>query len=107
MKKYKDCFIVLKSGILKSYWFSDEFIKDNKALFDEFVNIFDEFYSNDCCVFGASNTHKNNDDLKIRLCDILDKMLDLNIEIMNGWDNKIYKNKKSYRDYILNYGKEV
>ena len=53
MKKYKECFIVLKSGILKSYWFSNEFIKDNKMLFDELCNIWDEFYSNDCCVFGA------------------------------------------------------
>lgn len=108
MKKYeKDCLIVLKSGILKSYYFSDEFVENNKELVIEFANIWDEFYNNDCCVFGASNTHKNNDDLKIKLCNILDKMFDLNIKIMNGWDDKTYKNKDDYRNYILNYGKEA
>lgn len=95
MKKYeKDCLIVLKGGILKSYQFSDEFVENNKELVIEFANIWDEFYNNDCCVFGASNTHKDNYDLKIKLCNILDKMFDLNIEIMNGWDDKTYKVKR-------------
>lgn len=108
MKKYvKDCLIVLKGGILKSYYFSDEFVENNKELVIEFANIWDEFYNNDFCVFGASNTHKDNYDLKIKLCNILDKMFDLNIKIMNGWDNKNYKNKEDYKDYILNYGKEA
>lgn len=65
-----------------------------------------KFTKNDCCVFGATRSNKNNDELKHRLCDILDKLYDLNIEIMNDWDNKTYKNKNDYREYILTYGKE-
>lgn len=107
MKKYeKDCLIILKSGILKSYNFSDAFIEKNQNLFKQFETIWDEIYQNDCCVFGASNSHKNNDKLKQNLCDILDQMFDLNVEIMNGWDNKRYKSKEEYRHYILTYGKD-
>lgn len=107
MKKYvKDCYIILKGGILKSYYFSEDFLKNNKNLFEQLENIWDELYKNDCCVYGATESNKNNDALKIKLCDILDQFYDLNIEISNGWDNKIYKNKNDYRNYILNYGKD-
>lgn len=45
MKKYeKGCLIALKGGLLKSYYFSDEFINDNKNLFNDFCNIWDEIY---------------------------------------------------------------
>ena len=108
MKKYeKDCIIVLKGGILKSYNFSDEFIKTNNELFNEFCSIWDELYEHDCCVYGASEHNKNNNNIKNKLCNILDKMFDLNIKIMNGWDDITYKNKQDYKNYILNYGKEV
>ena len=108
MKKYeKDCIIVLKGGILKSYYFSDEFIKNNNELFNKFCDVWDELYEHDCCVFGASERNKNNNNIKTKLCNILDKMFDLNIKIMDGFDNKIYKNKQDYKNYILNYGKEV
>ncbi len=108
MKKYeKDCIIVLKGGLLKSYNFSEKFIKNNEQLFNDFCNIWDEIYKFDCCVFGATERNKNNNNLKIRLCDILDKMYDLNIEIFNGWDDTAYTNKEDYRNYILTYGKEV
>lgn len=108
MKKYeKNCYIALKGGLLKSYNFSEEFINKNEQLFNELENIWDEIYSFDCCIFGAIKTNKNNDDLKMRLCNTLDKMYDLNIEIYNDWDNKTYKNKNDYRKYILEYEKEV
>lgn len=107
MKRYeKECLIVLKGGILKSYHFSDEFISKNQTLFNELEKIWDKLYECDCCVFGAVERHKNNDDLKNKLCDILDKFFDLNVEIMNGWDDKTYKNKEDYRNYISTYGKE-
>lgn len=107
MKKYQDCLIVLKSGIIKGYNFSDKFIKENNILFEELENIWNEFYQNNCCVWGASNTHKHNDNLKFKLCNTLDKLFDLGVTIMNGWDDIIYKNKKDYRKYILEYWKEV
>ena len=95
IKKYeKDCIVVLKSGILKSYNFSDDFVKNNEQLFNDFCNIWDEIYSFDCCVWGATERNKNNDNLKERLCNILDNLFELNIKIYNGWDNKTYKNKK-------------
>ena len=104
--KYKNCIICLKGGLIKSYWFNDNFIEEHEEIFNELGIIFDEIYKNDCCVYGASETNKDNINLKIKLCDILDKFFDLKIEIMNGWDNKIYKSKESYRKYILTYGKE-
>ena len=98
-------YIILKSGILKAYNFNDDFIKEHEDLFNEFEKIWDELYSNNCCVWGVSETNKNNDTLKISLCDTLDKFFDLGVEISNGWDDEVYKNKNDYREYILNYGK--
>lgn len=108
MKKYEEnCMIVLKGGILKSYNFSDNFIKKNEKIFNDIGNIWDEIYSLDYCVYGANERHKENKELKEKICDILDILFDLNIKICNGCDNKIYKNKNSYRQYILEYGKEA
>lgn len=106
MKQDKS-YIALKGGILKSFYLSDNFIKNHKDLFIQLEKIWDKIYQNDCCVFGATQTHKNNDNLKIELCDILDKFFDLKVEISNNFDNKIYKKKEDFRNYILNYGKEV
>lgn len=107
MKKYKNCYIVLKGGIIKGYWFTNKFINENNILFKKLENIYDAFYKNDCCVYGAVRSNKNNDNLKIKLCKILDKFYDLDVEITNGFDNKIYKNKNDYKNHILSYGKEA
>lgn len=107
-KRYENnCAIFLEGGLIKGSLFSDKFIKNNKKLVNDFNNIFDEIYKNDYFISCAINSHKNNNDLKNRLCDILDLMYDLNIEIKNAWDGKIYKNKNDYRKYILEYGKKV
>lgn len=103
MKKYKDCYIELKGGIIKSYYLNDEFVNDNEKLIDELSTLFDEIYSNDCCVYGASNRHKSNKDLKNKICKIIKPFYDLKITIVNGWDDKVYKNFEDIENYILNY----
>lgn len=103
MKKYKDCYIELKGGIIKSYYLNDEFVKNNEKLIDELSTLFDEIYSNDCCVYGASDRHKGNKELKKRICELLQTFFDRNIKIFNGWNNKVYKNFQDIEDYILNY----
>ena len=98
--------IGLKGGIIKGYNFETFFIESNKKLVNDFADLFDEIYKNDCCVYGASETHKNNDILKNKICNMLDIMFDKNVDIYNDFDNKHYTNKKEYHKYILNYGKD-
>ena len=102
MKNY----IIIKSGILKAYEFDDKFIKENEKLFNEFCNIWDELYNNNCCVWGAYETHRDNEKLKNKICDILEKMYNLGVIIENGFTDEIYNNFKDIKNYILDYGKE-
>ena len=100
-------YIIIKSGILKAYSFSDEFIKKNKKLVEKFADLFDELYSGNCCVWGAYEKNKNNDDIKKRICDILEIFFDKGVPIQNGFTDEYYNNFKDIKDYIINYGKEV
>ena len=97
-------YIQLKGGLIKSYWFDDEFYNKNKKIVDELSNIFDEIYKNDCCVFGATETNKNNIELKNKIVNILKIFFDLGIQIENGFTDEDYLNFKEIEDYILNYG---
>lgn len=99
--------IHLKWGIVKSYNLNNEqLVKTNEQLVKDFNNIFDEFYKDSYSALGSSENNKNNQDLKIRLCDLLDKLFDLGVAIRNDYDNKKYRTKKSYRKYILEYGND-
>lgn len=102
-----DSYILLKFGTLKGWHFSEEFCKNHKEQV-EMINSFydDELYKNHSCVFTASEEIKHREDLKKKLCDILDIFFDLGCKIENNFDNKPYKTKDKYRRYILNYGKE-
>ena len=96
-------YIILKGGLIKAYWFDDEFYNENKDLVDKFSNIFDEIYRKDCCVFGATITNKNNTKLKKKICKILKVFFDMGIQIENGFTDEDYLNFKDIEDYILNY----
>ena len=100
-------YIIIKGGILKAYEFSDEFIEKNKDLVEKFADLFDELYTGNCCVYGASETHKNNDDIKKRICDMLEIFYDMGIPIQNGFTDEYYNYFSEIKDYIMNYGKEV
>jgi len=97
-------YIIIKSGILKAYDFSEEFINKNNDVFNQFVNIWDELYSGSCCVWGACEKNKDNNTIKQKIVDILEKMYNLGIQIENGFTDEVYNNFEDVKDYILNYG---
>lgn len=98
-------YIIIKGGILKAYDFSEEFINKNQELFNQFVNVWDELYSGNCCVWGAADANKDNKNIKNKIVVILEKMFNLGIRIENGFTDEIYNNFEDIKDYILNYGK--
>ncbi len=98
-------YIIVKSGILKAYEFSEDFINKNNDVFNQFVNIWDELYNGYLCVWGAYENYKNNHELKQKIVDILEKMYNLGIQIENGFTDEVYNNFEDVKDYILNYGK--
>ena len=98
-------YISLKFGLVKS-WRLENTYQEHKELVDEFNNLYEEMFNGCCSMSSASNKNKGNEELKLRLCDMLDNFFDLGITIDNDFDMKKYKSKKSYRKYILNYGKE-
>ena len=97
-------YIIIKSGILKAYDFTDDFIKNNKSVFDEFLNIWDNLYNNNCCVWGAYETHKDNKELKNKIVNTLEKMYNLGVTIENGFTDEVYNNFDDIKNYILDYG---
>lgn len=97
--------ITLKGGILKGWYFEDDFYNANRAKVEELNAIFEELYSGVCSVYAAKEKNAENQDIKIRLCDMLDWFFDKKVSIRNGFDDITYKSKKAYRDYVLNYGK--
>lgn len=97
-------YIIIKSGILKAYEFNENFIENNNELFNQFVNVWDELYNNNCCVWGAYETHKDNKEIKQKIVDVLEKMYNLGIQIENGFTDEVYNNFEDIKDYILNYG---
>lgn len=102
MKNYeKGCQVFLKWGVVKRYNFSDSFIEDKKEEFNEFVSLWDDIYENTCSTFGGSNIVQNSEDLKTRLVTILDKLFNLNVEIINDWDDTTYQNMEDIKEYIL------
>lgn len=102
MKNY----IGLKFGTIKVWSFDKDFYNNNKEKIDVFNNFYDKLYKNCKDVFSASEKIKREIDTKKKICDILDVFFDLGCEIYNCFENKKYKNKNSYRKYVLNYGKE-
>lgn len=100
-------YVGLKFGNIKCWNFEKEFCDNNRKLIDE-LNEIDERMSKDCVdMFSKSNKNKDNVDIKIELVKVLEKLFDLNVEIYNAFDNKTYKTKKSFSNYILNYNKGV
>lgn len=97
--------ITLKGGILKGWYFEDDFNNANREKVEELNAIFEELYSDVCSVYAAKEKNAENQDIKIRLCNMLDWFFDKKVSIRNGFDNTTYKSKKAYRDYILCYGK--
>ena len=99
-------YIGLKFGTIKCWNFEETFYKENKKLIHEFNNFYNKLFEKCCDMFSASEKIKREETLKTELCNRLDTFFDLGCEIYNDFDGKTYKTKKSYRKYILNYGKE-
>ncbi len=97
-------YIIIKGGILKAYNFNDDFMAKYTKEVEEFEKIWDEIYSFDCCVFGASERNKDNKELKNKIVNILEKMYNLDVIIENGFTDEKYNDFESIKDYILNYG---
>ena len=96
-------YVILKWGSLKSYNFTDEFIKNNKEIVKELENVWNKIYDNHCSATGASEeVHKNND-LKIEMLNVLEKLYKLDVSIQNGWTAEYYNRFDDIKDYILNY----
>lgn len=95
--------IYLKSGLVKGWSFCDPFYNENKTLCDNFNNLYEKMFEGCCSMWGAKEKNKGNSQAKQELCDLLDKFFDLKVKIVNGFDNKQYRTKKKYREYILNY----
>lgn len=102
----KDCYVILKSGIIKGYWFSDNFYNEFKELVEKVNDVYDDYYYGVSCVFAASEKYKDETAIKNKLLDTLEELFKLNVEIKNGFDNKRYKKFTDIKDYVLNYGKE-
>lgn len=101
----KNCYVILKGGIIKGYWFSDEFYNEYKELVNKVNDVYDDFYYGVSCVFAASEKYKNEEQIKHKLLDVLKELFKLNVKIQNGFDNKRYKKFSDIEDYVLNYGK--
>jgi hypothetical protein len=102
MKKLKS-YVILKSGLIKSYYFSDDFIKENESLYAEFVKLWETLFDGVCDMWSCRDKNKDNAKIKELLCDLLDKLFDKSVKIENGSDNKRYNSKKMYRKYITDY----
>ena len=96
--------ITIKQGILKGYWFPDAFCQEHKELCGRFIAFFNRQYEGCCDVFGAAEKHKGNVDHKRETADMLDEFYGLGVRIRNGFDNKLYRSKRSYREYIMSCG---
>ena len=99
-------YIGLKFGNIKCWNFDKEFSNDNKELIHNFNELYDRMFDGCCCMFQAEEKNKGNKSIKEELCEQLDKFFDLGVEIYNDFDNKKYKTKKSYRNYLMTYGEE-
>lgn len=99
-------YIGLKFGTIKCWNFEDAFCEKNKQQVKELNELYDRLFEKCNDMFTASEKIKKDEELKLALCDMLDTFFDLGCEIYNAFDDKTYKTKKSYRKYILNYGKE-
>lgn len=102
----ENSFISLKFGLIKMWHFDKDFYEKNKDLIHDFNLLYEKMFDGCCSMFEASEKNKKNEEIKIKLCEFLDKFFDLGVVIDNNYDNKQYKTKKEYRDYILNYNKE-
>nr|DAT76260.1 MAG TPA: hypothetical protein [Caudoviricetes sp.] len=99
-------YIGLKFGVIKERIFCKDFQEKNKKEIEQLNVLYNKLYEKSMSVFSASKNAKSDNNLKNEMCNILDKFYDLGCKIYNSSYNKEYTSKKSYRDYILNYGKE-
>lgn len=96
-------YVILKWGSLKGYNFTDKFIENNKDIVKEFENLWNKIYENHYSATGGSEeVHKNND-LKIEIINVLEKLYNLGVIFQNGWSDEYYNNFNEIKDYILNY----
>lgn len=100
-------YIGLKFGTIKEWYLNKNFCDIHKKEVKQLNKFYDNLYKKCTCVFTASEKTKKDNDLKNKMCDILDIFFDLGCKIYNCFENKTYKNKQSYRKYILDYGKEI
>lgn len=97
--------ILLKWGSLKSWYFTDDFVENNKQLVEELSNLWDKIYQNTSGAISGSEKVQNDYDLKIELINTLEKFYDLGVPFENNFTDEYYNNFDEIKDYILNYGK--
>lgn len=95
----KNCDILLKSGKLKFFHFTEKF----KA---EFEDIYDDLYD-ELWEIGWAEDYRSNNDLKLEFLDILKPLFELDVKIKNSTDDKPFTSFKRISDYILNYDEWV
>ena len=96
-------YVILKWGSLKAYNFTNDFIEKNKKIVDEFENVWNKIYENHYTAKGGSEeVHKNND-LKIEMLDVLEKLYKLDVLFENGYTDEYYNRFDDIKEYILNY----
>jgi hypothetical protein len=98
-------YVLLKWGSLKGYNFTDKFIKEHKEVVEELANVWDRIYERHCSATGGSDEVQKNNQLKLDMLNVIEKIYNLGVTIQNNWDNTIYDNFNDIKEYILNYGK--
>lgn len=96
-------YIMLKWGSLKAYHFTDEFMKKNKKIVEEFKNVWNRIYENHCSAMGGSEEIQKNENLKDEMLIVLEKIYNLGVSIQNDWTNEYYNCFDEVKNYILNY----
>ena len=96
--------IYLKWGGLKAYQFDSKFMKKNKELIEDFINLWKEIYENTCSATSGADKLQSNIDLKNRSIDILEKLYNLGVAIYNDWNDTYYNSFEDVKNYIMNYG---
>lgn len=99
-------YVILKWGSLKAYNFTDNFVEKHEDIIKEFVDIWDTIYNEKISAMSGSEYLQSNEELKIRLVNVLKKFFELGVVFQNGFTDEYYNTFKEIEDYILKYGVE-
>lgn len=95
--------IYLKWGSLKGWWFTDQFVEENKKIVEELSAIWDEIYNNNNGAIVGSEKVQKDDNLKQKLINILEKFYNVGVAFQNNFTDEYYNSFDEIKDYLLNY----